>query len=279
MRCILHRPLQPRRFVSWFFLFFFATNHAFLDHEQSPSTHPKRQGVRTWSWRTAPGWHRLVFMVQMSIEAFDGTHERMRAAACSALVLGAQPQVLTRVRGYCICADVDSLLHELSDMKLDLPASRGTDQYARKLGALGAAERRPSGVPERPLGRALVAEAAASPATSGFDASSRPTTAQILEELERRGLEDGLESPVRLGCTASPARDEVLGTPQVLNAVRENSVDDLLQDLADMDEEHGEFAKQAQLCSAAPRRVVPAAPQDESSVADRPPKSSSCAVM
>ena len=191
----------------------------------------------------------------------------------------AQPQVLTRVRGYCICADVDSLLHELSDMKLDLPASRGTDQYARKLGALGAAERRPSGVPERPLGRALVAEAAASPATSGFDASSRPTTAQILEELERRGLEDGLESPVRLGCTASPARDEVLGTPQVLNAVRENSVDDLLQDLADMDEEHGEFAKQAQLCSAAPRRVVPAAPQDESSVADRPPKSSSCAVM
>ncbi len=202
-----------------------------------------------------------------------------------------------------MCADVDSLLHELAEMKLDLPASRGTDQHARKLGALGAlgvAERRPSGI-ER---RALVAEAV--PAAAGFGASSRPTTAQMIEELERRGLEDGVESPMRLGCTASPqrleeailreegtpagpsarsghalARDAVPDAPPVLNAVRENSVDNLLQDLVDMDEEHGEFAQQAQLCSVAPRQVVPAAPQSEPSVAYHPPKqkSSSCAVM
>lgn len=246
-------------------------------------------------------------------------------------------------------------------MKLDLPATRRTDRHDRKLGALGAAERRPSG------GLAVhCVVRAASP--SDLNAGSRPTTAQMfLEELERIGLEDpqpaasqlrgpgesrflkvypiqeassqcdpqsarslfqrsesttssaktarreestarpppqpGLSasqqqlleeavlqeegSPAGTSESARRGRASVGGLPDAdcQKPNRENSIDALLQDLANMDEEHGEFAQQAQLWTAdarqqrgsrSPQTTHRCTPLDPSS---HKQQSSCCAVM
>jgi hypothetical protein len=254
-------------------------------------------------------------------------------------------------------------LDELGNMKLDLPASRGTDRHDRKLSALGAAERRPSS-------RQAVHRVVRAASPSDLKAGSRPTTAElVLEELERIGLEDpqpasasqprghgtsrffnvypiqqassqcdtqsarslfqrsesttstaitarqgestarpppqpGLSTSQQLlleeavlqeeGSPAGPSESARRGRASVgglLDAEyqkpnRENSIDALLQDLANMDEEHGEFAEQAQLWTADARQQQPGSrslqtthrctPLDASSHRQ---ESSCCAVM
>lgn len=226
-------------------------------------------------------------------------------------------------------------MDELGDMKLDLPSSRGTDRHARKLGALGAAERRPS------VNRA-VHRVVQSASPSEVDAGSCPTTAQLfLEELERMGLEEpqpapasqrghgtsrfldvypiheassqcdpqsarslsqgsesatstantarqgestarpppqpGLSASQQLlleeavlqeeGSPAGPYESARRGRASVLSEIsdadylipvglpnREKSIDALLQELANTDKEHGDFAQQAQLWTADTRQ-------------------------
>lgn len=78
-------------------------------------------------------------------------------------------------------AELDDLLEELRELKLDLPVSRGTDVNDRKLGALGTPT----------LGGHRAAASRPGPVDTGASSlrGSRPTTAQFLEDIERQGLE------------------------------------------------------------------------------------------
>ena len=144
--------------------------------------------------------------------------------------------------------DVDTLLDELADLKLDLgtrSSTRGalavTDAHDRTLNSMGPAARRKS---SPVAGASVITE---------FDKSSRPTTAQVLEELERQGLEhlpppplvdrkDSLDllaaeilSDVDSSVAQSRSPSRLLSTPA--KAQKHNSIDALLQEISAIDEE------------------------------------------
>jgi hypothetical protein len=135
-------------------------------------------------------------------------------------------------------AELDDLLDELRGLKLDLPVSRGTDGNDRKLGSLGGAEP-----------KSITARAAPNLAAGSPHAPLRPSTAHLLEEIERQGLES-LSSPVELDRSGSFSmqqrlEDSVLreiSTPTAASpqqAPIPDSIDALLDELDEMDRPGG----------------------------------------
>lgn len=132
--------------------------------------------------------------------------------------------------------DLDDLLDELRDLKLDLPVSRGTDGNDRKLGSLGGAEP-----------KSITARAAPNSVAGSHHDPLRPSTAHLLEEIERHGLES-LSSPVELDRSGSFSmqqrlEDSVLReistptatSPQKAPMPVSDSIDALLDELNDVD--------------------------------------------
>lgn len=88
--------------------------------------------------------------------------------------------------------EIDCLLEELGSLNLDLPSSRATDRTDRKVGGLGTHRTSSGGAPlTMQTGHVLVSPVC-------FVDSSRPSTAQMMEDIERLGLEHLIESPARL---------------------------------------------------------------------------------
>ena len=183
--------------------------------------------------------------------------------------------------------DLDDLLEEIKEMKLDLPVSRGTDKYDRPLGKMGGEEKRGNTVvamnrraSEEKIAQLIGEERAryrGKPQTmTGFDGNSRPTTAQVLEELEREGLESsperypfqhslkstspGARSPQPAGPELSSSMDRLEDavlldysswtTPDASfvqgKSSTGTSIDDLLQEIAENGSGDDEFAQEAQ---------------------------------
>mmetsp|Transcript_50741 Transcript_50741/g.82011 ORF Transcript_50741/g.82011 Transcript_50741/m.82011 type:complete len:223 (-) Transcript_50741:454-1122(-) len=179
--------------------------------------------------------------------------------------------------------DLDDLLEEIKEMKLDLPVSRGTDKYDRPLGKMGGEEKRGNVVAmnrrtsdERSVQLSGQERARGKPQTmTGFDGNSRPTTAQVLEELEREGLESsperhffqhslkststGARSPQPAGPDLSSSMDRLEdavlqdfsswtpdASPVRGKSSTGTSIDDLLQEIAGNGSGDDEFAQEAQ---------------------------------
>lgn len=168
--------------------------------------------------------------------------------------------------------DLDDLLHQLKD--LDLPTGRGTDQHDRKLGAIGGdATRGNCAMLDSPIDSKRNRKMA----PPRVDVSSRPTTAEVLDELEREGIEThSPEQSLLSSSSLDRLEDSVLQeyfslTPvssPTKHAVRvkgENSIDVLLAEIGSGDDDFSQEAKRG--------AGKPTAP------ADAPAKGKSCVVM